>query len=239
MAIFGSALRRTRLLAAFAAAILALAPIPFAARGARECDTVCIAKQLLLALYPDLAGKNAVLKITSELVLESQGSMATFDASVLTALPDKPNIGHSKPPQLADQLQALFRISPGSLRVLEIQSSGPEVSELKNRKLTELVDSHPEWSDDQAIQALKEAGALFGPDARDLVRDRLPFKRLEPIIGKIRLTSLHFQVRTDSVPPLAAIGWQADFKARKAGGETRYFLAIEPFGGRPVMFHQK
>lgn len=165
--------------------------------------------------------------------------MAVFQVSVSTPVADKPNVGRNGPGPMTDQLWAIFMISSGPRPVLQVQCFGAEVSDLKHRKLAELVDSHPEWTDEQAIQALKEAGAIFGPDAKDLVQKNLPFERLEPIVGKIRLNSLYFQTRNGADPPQAMMSWYADFTAKKAGKETSYYVAIEPFSARTYILHQK
>jgi len=235
------ATRRIRFWSALVLAAIAIAAVPLAGGGgrAKDCDHVCTAKRLLLALYPDLRGRNAQVRVAGESPLESEGSMAVFQASVSTPVPDKPGVGRSGPPEMIDQLWGIFMISSGPTQVLQVQCFGAEVIQEKDKKLTELVDSHPEWTEEQAIQALKEAGASFGPDAKELVQKNLPFERLEPIVGKIHLTSLYFEVRNSADPPQAMLSWYADFTAEKGGRKKRYYLAIEPFGGRPYILHSK
>lgn len=140
---------------------------------------------------------------------------------------------------MTNQLEALFTIASEQNPLIEMQCSGPEVNEEEHRKLAELVDSHPEWNDTQAIEVLKQAGARFGPEAEQLVRSSLPFERLEPILGKIHLDSMYFEVRNGADPPEATLSWYVDFTAQKGRHKMRYYLRIEPFGGRPYILHWK
>lgn len=166
--------------------------------------------------------------------------MGHFDVSALTPVPDNPGVARSAPGPMIDQLDAIFAFSSDSVPVIEMQCTGGEIiNQAKHSKLTALVDSHPEWTDEQAIKAMKEADANFGPDARDSVQRNLPFERLEPIIGKIHMTSLYFQVRNGANPPQAMLSWYADFTAKKAGKETRYYLAIEPFAAHVYLLQPK
>jgi hypothetical protein len=98
------------------------------------------------------------------------------------------------------------------------------------------VGKHPEWSDAEIAQALKKAGAKFGPDDRTELLRTLPLKDLEAVTGPGRLeavsASLGVQYRFPVLEWRVLVKWRSD----DGRSEADYLLWVEPFDGRLVRF---
>jgi hypothetical protein len=123
----------------------------------------------------------------------------------------------------------------------QVAASGRVVSSDQWERLKDLVDDHPEWSRDEALRALKDAGVRFGPDAKEEFLRGLPLNRLERLwSGKISIRSAEFRVREPLVagadhPPAAKVEWTVEITVqRPARPAVGYTLLCEPLGGRIV-----
>jgi hypothetical protein len=122
-------------------------------------------------------------------------------------------------------------------RIDHIFSSGSFLNGEKQEALIKLVDEHPDWDEAKMTDALIDAGAKFGPNQKQALVAQLPTKRLEPLIGRIEVQSVQFQFRQNNEPPrYASLAWTIHFRATTAGKSNDYFISMEPFGGKVVMF---
>jgi hypothetical protein len=104
-------------------------------------------------------------------------------------------------------------------------------NEKKYRQISELVNTHRNWSDAQVVRALKETGAKCGPGDKDSFLASLPLKDLEEFLGKLTIKSADFQLRHDQPGgPIPELWWTVEAESRSTGGNTQIFtLTFEPF----------
>lgn len=100
-------------------------------------------------------------------------------------------------------------------------------------RFKQTVDSHGEWTEAQAISALMEAGASYGPTEREKILRLIPVDQLEKLLGSTTVTSSEFESMSDvQLPRLALFRWRitvsVSFPDRSVGSYRMYF---EPFKG--------
>jgi len=96
------------------------------------------------------------------------------------------------------------------------------------------VDSHHGWTDLQVENALKKAGAQFGPSDRDALIRALPRDALEQALGPFKVASSEFRLRHEQPSgSLADLYWELVVSSTTTEGRPlRWSLALEPFTGR-------
>ena len=120
------------------------------------------------------------------------------------------------------------------------------------------VNAHPEWTDAQALAALDQAGAKFGPSKKEEFIRNLPISKLGLFIGQFNIQSVEFEAlsETNAVelarigikPPggdpnapialhqgdsFARLQWVVRAKASSANGAVAdYLLQFEPLNGQ-------
>jgi hypothetical protein len=109
-------------------------------------------------------------------------------------------------------------------------------------KLKKEVDKHPDWPDARVVEALKSAGAKFGPDDRAEFVRTLPLKELEPLTGRLEVVSAEFRVRftpAEGNRPGSDLRWSVEAKWHSPDGrhEADCLLILEPFEGALMDFH--
>ncbi len=111
----------------------------------------------------------------------------------------------------------------------------------KFQQLRKLVREHPEWSDDQAANALREAGAKFGPWNQADFTKTIPVSQLERFFKPWSLSSVHFRVRsenavTEAGKPDAEMLWDVRLVSDTTKShKISYYLLFEPFEGKLVV----
>jgi hypothetical protein len=55
------------------------------------------------------------------------------------------------------------------------------VNDIRNQKISQLVNTHRTWSDARVVRALKKAGAKYGPEDKESFLASLPLKDLESL----------------------------------------------------------
>jgi hypothetical protein len=112
--------------------------------------------------------------------------------------------------------------------------------------------SSPSWKEDQTKashtefltlpDALKDAGALYGPNDEQEFRRALPtMSKLASIFGAVpTITAVSFELRTDVQPPAprnASLDWEVGLRVPSRDGKkkgTKYVAGFEPFAGKLV-----
>jgi hypothetical protein len=125
-------------------------------------------------------------------------------------------------------LTSAFAFGEGG-ELLNFSATGPAVgNQNAYGEVSKLADEHPEFSSNQVAEAMKQAGAKFGPnDKKDFVNN-LPIAILERFLGKIRLISVEFTGLDRPILPM----WIVIAKAKTtAGNNTAYEMRFEPFKG--------
>jgi hypothetical protein len=103
------------------------------------------------------------------------------------------------------------------------------------------VRNHPDWSDAQASEELRTAGAQFGAWKKPPLVSQPPLAELEKFFGRLNPVSARFRTRsenavTETGNPDAEMLWEVDLRpvANSVVPLKYYWLLFEPFEGRLV-----
>jgi hypothetical protein len=106
-------------------------------------------------------------------------------------------------------------------------------------KAERLMQSHPEWSDEDALAAVRKAGLRFGPNEKQQLLQGLPLKALAEIYGPLRIQHATFDLMREH--PKDAEWWftglQWDISAEVVGTGRTVQLTVDPFTGRIFAIH--
>jgi hypothetical protein len=202
-------------------------------------------RDFLQAFYPELLGKGMLLNLrTSQSIDNSWRQVAgiRFDVQRYDPLsermlnpPHDLKTGKRLPP--ADNqalLQGLIRFNErGYLHEFSLGDSDL-IRSTDNDKIQKLVELHPEWSETQALAALREAGALYGPEKKEELLKTLQLGKLEPFLGSSTIRSVEFVVFHGAhVGNFAGLYWTVHLDTTAPDGKrASYTLILEPFEGR-------
>ena len=119
----------------------------------------------------------------------------------------------------------VFNVERRQLTSLYIYGIGDRLDELDAE-----IAKHPKWTDAQIVEALKSAGAKFGPADRAEFLRSLPLKELELVTGRLEVVSADLGARYR--PPV--LSWRVEAKWHSDDGrqEADCLLFFEPFEGR-------
>jgi hypothetical protein len=196
------------------------------------------------ALYPELEGKGIMMTSFASFPFESGEEANYLQISISEVHPTEPIRNSSNPnPSSADEVGHLttqFVFDARDRQVFSIMSFGSFVHSEKQQALTEQVDKHPDWSEAEMTRALSAAGAQFAPNRKEALLANIPFKKLEPLTGKIENQSIEFTFRINPEPPYVAVmDWSVRFRATKDGTRAEYTMSIEPFDGKVISFGRR
>jgi hypothetical protein len=117
-----------------------------------------------------------------------------------------------------------------------MHANSDAVHEQQREALHHLVASHPDWSNAQIANALKQAGAQFGPEDKEAFVNSLPLNKAERFLGKIKITSVQFEYPArDQNGQFTTLGlsWVVQAAAELPDGtHPAYTLVFEPFEGK-------
>src|SRR6266849_9110090 len=187
-----------------AATLLLLGCVSFseAAPAKEEDGAIPFIHDFLQSFYPALFGKNHFLQISFEGFLDHPWRKVygiRFEVKLDDPHTEKylnppvdPQTGKRLPvPEDTTFLTGSFWFDDrGGIR--EMWSEGPVVESKRNEAIHQLVEAHPEWSEAQAIQALKDAGARYGPGEREQLLQSLHLEKAEKLLGRLKTKSLQF-----------------------------------------------
>lgn len=221
--------------------IAILAPIQRAEPQRPPCtDYYKEAIDLLQAFYPGLSGKGVTLDIITSVPFEAKRLPAAFYVRVSERHFDEPIRNSGVPnPSSADRvghLSTYFQFDGQDNRIVSVFASGSFANTERQQSLTKLIDEHRGWSEAQMAEALSSAGGKFGPDKKDNLLAKFPKIELESMLGKIEIRSAQFEFRrNEDSPSHARMEWSVRFRASRNPADE-YFVAMEPFDGKIVMF---
>lgn len=200
-------------------------------------DNFVLAKNVLKSAYPATLDSDLTATVTDQLSFNTTYGLQSFVIQL-----DRPESTSNRAVRCGDPsawtLTASFVFAKsGSLHSLTV--SGPIVYDAQNSKLRDLVDSHPEWNQEQIMDALKSAGVSYGPDNREKLISALPRSALRTILGDFHIVSAEFLIRDEAQMrehlPSAQLHWLVKMEANdQNGAKVRYFLLLEPFEGRMI-----
>jgi hypothetical protein len=103
----------------------------------------------------------------------------------------------------------------------------------------QLMQSHPEWTAEEALAAARKAGLRFGPTDEKKVLRQLPLKELGEIYGPLQIQHIEFGLMREHEKD--AEWWftelQWDISAKIVGTSRMLQIAVDPFSGRIFALH--
>lgn len=125
--------------------------------------------------------------------------------------------------------------------LIQFSVSGDLAHSQQNDAIHNLIESHPEWSGEQEIHYLKDAGAKYGPADKQQFMSSLHLDKAEKILGPLRILLIEFNnANSDHVGDFAAgaFQWAVQGEAQLPdGGHAKYAFGFEPLDGRLVSIH--
>ncbi len=212
-------------------------------------DTIFVrAHAFLRTFYPELLGKDLLLNLHATQSIDHtwrQSGGIRFDVKLYDPLSERmlnpPVDGKTgkqlSPPDNTVLLEGLFTFNQEG-RLEHMFAAGDVVHSKQNDAIRKLVESHPEWSEDEAVGALKKAGARYGPADRDQFLQAIHLERFARSLGRLKIELVEFnELSPDHTGSFAAAAFNWTVKAEgRAPNRThcRYSLGFEPFGGKLI-----
>ncbi|MGD0697553.1 MAG: hypothetical protein ABSB82_22250 [Terriglobia bacterium] len=137
-------------------------------------------------------------------------------------------------------LRGLFFFNPlkADRELTHLVVSDP-VADARQERFGELIGKHAEWSEAQVIQAMKKAGAKYGPEDKDQLLRALPLAELRPYVGDLHVERAEFVFnRPEGAKPSreemgAVCFWRLTGTSHLASGAAKdYSLVVDAFDGR-------
>jgi hypothetical protein len=228
----------------WAAANVAAQDVQERAMGAElRDDALPRLQKLVLTLYPGLE-PSQMLTISTQSALNSPwrpgGQFMLRVGTDVWSGPPGPNA----PPSTTSLTIGVRMDRVGGVHELW---GGLTTRQEQRARIVNLIEQHDEWTDTQALQALRDTGASYGPEARDRLLHVVPFRGLEPFIGRCDLLDARFVLREPQEGGKGSpryggrVVWELTLRQRdRAHGEPReYVLLFEPFGGTLIHLSQR
>jgi hypothetical protein len=195
------------------------------------------AQLFLWSLIPELSGKKYVMSLQAGVPYDPDvESLHTFGLKVGEGF-EGAVIGESEKGEVHPKqfLQAWFSFNRDG-QLWHVTLGGPVVgSPEASQEVRKLIQSHPEWTEAQAVAALESAGAKYGPAKKNEFVKKLPMEQLQELLeGKVTVESVEFnglgKVHEGS---FVFLEWDVEVKvSRGDGSEASYWLTFEPFKGQ-------
>ncbi|MFZ0736135.1 MAG: hypothetical protein WBL70_10965 [Candidatus Acidiferrales bacterium] len=206
---------------------------------------ITFVRDFLRMAYPDLAGKDLFLKITTGQSIDNTWREIYGIEFVITPFDhvesNPPVDAHTGKPVPVPENRAI--LGGGFLfndrGELEEMNAGEFdfVNGSRNQAMETLIESHPEWTDEEDYRRLEAAGALYAPADRDKFVQSVHLERFESLMGPLRIESVEFngienEVHAGQFAPLS-FAWTVKADASAQEGTPRIcFFSYEPFEGK-------
>lgn len=209
-------------------------------------SNILTAQQFTLALFPELNGKGNIMNVRISGSFDIAWThLPPLDLEVWKTDPGHPvHLQDVPPPNHEDHekplLGAHFSFDPDGA-IQSISFAGAQTTfDGENKTLQNLVQSHPDWTAKQAVQALKSAGAKYGPDDPEDFKRAIPVKQLEKLLGKITVKSIEFHsLAEDRAGWFVRLIWEVDVEAQREDGHlVPYSMSFEPFQGKLILLEK-
>jgi len=210
-------------------------------------SSITLVRDVLVASYPELLGGQHELHVHIEGPLDYSWRKISgfhFEVKLYNAHlekylnpPHDAKTGKRFPvPENRTLLQGTAYFPEGDTRLKDVSFVGEAAKTPENDSMHRLVQSHPEWSDAEANQALKQAGARYGTEDKQEFLKRLPLKQLEPVLGKLTLVSANFHVfnNPEHLGDPSLEWWVNVSVLLPDGTRGSYALFFEPFEGKLI-----
>jgi len=98
----------------------------------------------------------------------------------------------------------------------------------------EVIDSHPEWTDEQDLDTATKLGMRFGPKKKNDVLRLIPLKELSEFYGPLRIQKAFFSITRTKQPGsnFADLTWF--ITVDRVGAQKTLQIMVEPFRGKIV-----
>lgn len=109
----------------------------------------------------------------------------------------------------------------------------------ERQKTEELMQSHPNWTAEEALAAARKAGLRFGPSDEGKLLRQLPLKELGEIYGPLRIQRFEFALmqghEKDAEWWFTELEW--DISAKVLGTNRTLQITVDPFTGKIFALH--
>ena len=214
--------------------------------------TLTNAHDFLRELYPDLSERDGFLVFSTLLSFDdSWRRLYKIEFNVMRYHPlsermlNPPNdakTGERYPPPENTLLKGSI-LFDGKGWLHTFDAVGDVVHTKEVEVFVELVDSHQDWSDKDARQALKKAGARYGPEERAEFIKTIQLEKFEHFMGKLELKSVESKPlpenHSSGNTALGSYEWIVTVDRILPNGKRfPYLLYFEPFEGRLIAIHK-
>lgn len=203
-----------------------------------------LTQSILKAFYPELFARGLYLNVSTGQPADDDwwGEFSGFDFNVRRFSPGtsfNPTFNATTGERISTPENTMFlegRTWVGrDGRIIQFFVRGELAHSRQNDAMHKLVESHPEWSAEQDVAALKRAGARYGPNDKQHFARSLHLDRAENVLGKLKIELLEF--RTVANPQhdgsFASLSWVVHADAQLPDGTCgRYVFGFEPFDGK-------
>ena len=96
------------------------------------------------------------------------------------------------------------------------------------------INAHPEWTDEQDLDAARKLGMRFGPEKKDELLLSLPLKEISSVYGPIQITEAKFRIAGLKEPGSSFADLHWFINAKRVGTKRTIQLVVEPFHGKII-----
>jgi len=211
------------------------------------------ARDFLREFYPDLSGRDGFLGFSTlqrfdaswQRLYKIEFSAMRYDPSSEKILnpPYDANTGKRFPPPENTLLKGGI-LFDGKGRLHAFEAVGDVVHTKEYDAFIKLLDSHREWSEEDASRELKKAGARFGPAEKSEFIKTFQLEKFGRFMGKLELKSVESEPlpenHSQGNTALGSYQWMVTVDRILASGKRiPYVLRFEPFEGNLTAVHKK
>jgi hypothetical protein len=210
----------------------------------RKQSAFAMVHDLLEASYPEMFGKDWHIGFSYGQPVdghEAWGQTYLLDFRVARFGPGvswNPTFYQGKrvpPPDNPTFLEGSFWMD-NSDRVVRLIVEGDLAYSKQNQAIRELVQSHAEWSEEEAIGALKKSGARYGPADKQQFLEAIHLEKFERSLGHLEIRLVEFQgLSSGHVGSFAAgsLFWVVQARGGLPDGiHCTYGFSFEPLAGK-------
>jgi hypothetical protein len=230
------------LLKTIAAGVLCIVLGPTAwAQQPQSCgdDPVAFVQALLPAIYPELQAKGGYMYLYAEGSFKRHWSMLSEYSVHVKQYPDNAAPagiidGPRSRPFVNVELGGAFLMCLHD-HLFTFAGGGSVTGKDQWEAFNKVADTHPEWTQEQAIAELKAAGARYsGPDQEEAFLKQIPWDALTTYLGKFEVISTKFVVhQEEGEHPRHDLMWVVDLETQPSPHQRQtYSLFFEPFRGK-------
>lgn len=204
-----------------------------------------ITREILKAFYPEIFAKGWYFHVSAFRPVDDAqwGQFYEFHYEITTTqVHDKCcEYLNGQPMKMLPTGQLTIPLSGGSWigpkdQIVRFFAEGDLACSKKNEQIHELIEAHPEWSEDQALEALRKAGALYLPQDKTKFLQQLHLDRF--LEGRLKIIATTFtDLGSEHVGGFSAgaLSWDVEAVAELPSGQQIYHFNFEPFEGRLIL----